>query len=176
MFDFKKCDDFSVSIKFPSADQNLLWRRSFWVLHSGLVLLKLFERHALLKGLKRNMFEFVLKHGQSRNLIRLRIPLAPLFRFKRTCRRNIIGNLCPNQTTLAGMVPASFGIVAHQFWSVCSPGNPGSPEERKAGKSGSQEACPPAFLFRFWIVSKPKIRKDPHPGLKRICFVCFCLD
>ena len=141
-------------------------------------------------------------HGAKHSLIRLRIPLAPLFRFKRTCRRNIIGNLCPNQTTLAGMVPASFGIVAHQFWSVCSPGNPGSPEERKAGKSGSQEACPPAFLFRFWIVSKPKIRKDPppwpetnmffflffvdcfktkirkdpHPGLKRICFVCFCLD
>ena len=46
VFDFKKCDDFSVSIKFPSADQNLLWRRSFWVLHSGFVLLKLFETHA----------------------------------------------------------------------------------------------------------------------------------
>ena len=82
----------------------------------------------------------------------------------------------PQTQTLAGILPASFGIVAHQFWSVCSPGNPGSPEERKAGKSGSQEACPPAFLFRFWIVSKPKIRKDPPPWPEtNMFFLFFCL-
>ena len=43
VFDFKNCDDFSINIKFPSADQHLLWRRIFWLLHFGLVLLKLLE-------------------------------------------------------------------------------------------------------------------------------------
>ena len=46
VFDFKTCDDFSVNIKFPSADQNRLWRRTCWLLHFSLVLLKLFVTHA----------------------------------------------------------------------------------------------------------------------------------
>ena len=40
------CDEFSVNIKFPSADQNILKRIPCWRLHCGLVLLKLFEKHA----------------------------------------------------------------------------------------------------------------------------------
>ena len=43
VFESKRCDDFSVDIKFLSADQNILWLRIFWQLHFGLVLLKLLE-------------------------------------------------------------------------------------------------------------------------------------
>ena len=46
VFDFKTCDDFSVNIKFPSADQNLLKRIIFWLVFFSLVLFKLFELHA----------------------------------------------------------------------------------------------------------------------------------
>ena len=46
VFDFKKIDDFSVNIKWGSADQNRLKRRTCWLLHLGFVILKLFEPHA----------------------------------------------------------------------------------------------------------------------------------
>ena len=51
VFDFKQCDDFSINIQFPSADQNFLKRRTFWGLHFGFVLLKLFEPHASFRHL-----------------------------------------------------------------------------------------------------------------------------
>ena len=46
VFDFKQCDDFYVNIQFPSADQNNFKRRTFWLLHVGFVLFKLFTPHA----------------------------------------------------------------------------------------------------------------------------------
>ena len=46
VFEFKNCDDCSVNIKFPQADQNLLQRRTCFYLHVGLVFLKLFGPHA----------------------------------------------------------------------------------------------------------------------------------
>ena len=46
VFDLKKCYDCSVNIKFPAADQNMLKRRTGWLFHIVLALLKLFAQHA----------------------------------------------------------------------------------------------------------------------------------
>ena len=59
MFESKRCDDFSVDIKFISADQNILWLRIFWQLHFGLVLLKLLEH--LIKFMCFFLLVFVFK-------------------------------------------------------------------------------------------------------------------
>ena len=55
VFDFKQCDDFSVNIKFPQADQNLLQRRTLFYLHVGLVFLKLLGPHASFAHLFRHV-------------------------------------------------------------------------------------------------------------------------
>ena len=59
VFESKRCDDFSVDIKFISADQNILWLRIFWQLHFGLVLLKLLEH--LIKFMCFFLLVFVFK-------------------------------------------------------------------------------------------------------------------
>ena len=46
VFEFNTCDDFSVNIKFPQADQHLLCRITFFYLHFGLVFLELLGPHA----------------------------------------------------------------------------------------------------------------------------------
>ena len=60
MFDLEHCDDLSVNIKFPSADQNRVKRRIVWLLHFSLMFLKLFELHARFFAYVFRMFVFVL--------------------------------------------------------------------------------------------------------------------
>ena len=71
VFDFNNCDDCSVNIQFPYADQNLLKRIIFWLLSLIHLLLKTPQLHAMIL----HIFPFVVVfvNGANHYLIALNI-------------------------------------------------------------------------------------------------------